>query len=74
MHGHITCGRFTNEEDGFNKGRAIVEVGDNGNDLGSIFGSDDIAVYGFAIQGCAEFDTDCFPKWYAINIVCLLRR
>ena len=51
-----------------------MEVGDSTNDLGSIFGSNNIDVYGFAIQGCAEFDTDCLPRWYAINIVCLLPR
>ena len=71
-HGVPACSRFTVEEDGFNGGKAILQAGDSGNNF-NMFNSTTY-VYGFAIQGCAEFGADCFPNWYEIRVVCLLPR
>ena len=70
-HGMPICGRFTQEEDGFNKGKALLQAADGGNNFGGIFGSSSTRVYGFAFQGCEE---NCFPAWYEIRVVCLLPR
>ena len=71
--GHLipNCARFTQEEDGFNKGKALLQAGDGGNYFGGIFGSSDIAVYGLAFQGCEE---NCFPPLYSIRVFCFLPR
>ena len=70
-HGIPTCGRFTVEEDGFNKGKALLQAADGGNNFGGIFGSSSTRVYGFAFQECAE---NCIPAFYEIRVVCLLPR
>ena len=67
-----TCGRFTAEEDGFNKGQTIVETGDIGNHL-KIFGSYK-RVYAFSVSGCPEVTEACMSKFYQISITCLLPR
>ena len=64
-----TCGRFTAEEDGFNKGQNIVEAGDHGNDLKMFNGK---RVYAFSVSGCPEVTEACIPKHYEISITCLL--
>ena len=67
-----TCGRFTAEEDGLNKGQNIVEAGDRGNDM-SMFGKWK-RVYGFSVSGCQEATKACYPTYYEVSITCLLPR
>ena len=65
------CRRFTLEEDGFNKGRAILEIGDGGNNL-RMFGGK--PVYAFAVQDCPQLTVACLPRWWDTSITCLLPR
>ena len=67
----LSCARATSGEDGFNKGRAIIEAADSGNDL-TMFGP--TAVYALAIQTCPEFNKNCFPNKFALSVVCQLPR
>ena len=67
-----TCARFTAEEDGFNKGKSIVEAGDSGNDF-IMFGKGK-RVYAFSVSGCPLVTNACFPLHYMISITCLLPR
>ena len=71
----LTCGSrmckiLPNEEDGFNKGRAIIEAGDGGNNFRVFNSKKYIPTYGFAIAGCPEMNEDCLPRWYSFNILC----
>ena len=69
-----SCKLFTNEEDGFNGGRAIIELGDAGNlELENVFGSR-VGLYALAISGCPTLTPKCLPLWYQNEIVCLLPR
>ena len=68
---NLRCRRFTLEEDGFNKGRAILEIGDGGNHLG-MFGRK--PVYAFAVQDCSQLTRACLPYWWQTSITCLLPR
>lgn len=65
------CRVFTDEDDGFRGGRAIIDSGDNGNSFRGVF-SLTTEQYGFAFQGCQEFNTTCFPSYHSFNIVCHL--
>ncbi|XP_019861195.1 PREDICTED: uncharacterized protein LOC109589553 [Amphimedon queenslandica] len=68
------CGRFTSEEDGFLRGRSILQTGDMGNHI-RIFGNS-IATYGMAISGCRVLNgkNGCLPPWFHTRITCLLPR
>ena len=66
------CRMFTLEEDGFLKGKAIIEKADSGNNF-VIFGSN-IDTYGFAIQGCKYMNTNCLPSYFETVITCYLPR
>ena len=69
-----SCKLFTSEEDGFNLGKPIIELGDAGNiELASVFGPD-IALYGLAISGCPTITKECLPTWFQSEIVCMLPR
>ena len=69
-----SCKLFTNEEDGFNGGRAIIELGDSGNiELAKVFGSK-VALYGLAFSGCPTLTPECLPRWFQNEIVCMLPR
>ena len=69
-----SCKLFTSEEDGFNGGRAIIELGDIGNaELAVVFGPS-VGLYGLAISGCPTITPECFPLWFQSEIVCMLPR
>ena len=65
------CRLYTGEEDGFNRGRPIIEAGDRGNNF-NMFGRK--PVYGFAVQGCRYFTTSCMPVWWQTTLTCMLPR
>ena len=69
-HYHPVCKIFTNEEDGFRRYRSIIEVADSGNHFHIFSTTSDIPTYGFGIQGCAEFTTDCLPTHHEFVIIC----
>ena len=65
-----SCKLFTNEEDGFNDGRAIIELGDDENpELGS-----NVGLYGLAFSGCQILTEKRLPLYFQSEIVCMLPR
>ena len=75
----LTCGSrmckiMTDEEDGFNKGKAVIEAGDGGNSFRIFNSTEKVPTYGFAIQNCPVMNTNCLPNWYSFNIVCYVPR
>ena len=68
------CRRFTQEEDGFFKGKTITEAGDVGNHL-EIFGSS-VKTYGFVFESCPYLNgiNGCFPHSFQTVITCFLPR
>ena len=67
---HPVCKIFTHEEDDFRGERSIYEAADSGNHFHIFNATIDIPTYGFGIQGCAEFTTDCIPTNRQFAIVC----
>lgn len=68
--GSTMCKIISEEEDGFNKGKAIIGAGDSGNNFKVFNSTEHISTYGFAIAGCPVMNRDCLPTWYSFNIVC----
>ena len=68
------CHVFTDEEDGFRGGRALIDAGDSGGDFRVFSSSSNILTYGIAIQECVEFNTTCFPGYHSFSVVCYLPR
>ena len=68
------CRVFTDEEDGFRDGRALIDSGDIGNNLQVFSSSTSILTYGIAIQQCPEFNTACFPAYHSFTVACYLPR
>lgn len=68
------CSRFTYEEDGFFKGKSILQASDGGNNF-KVFGNS-IATYGMAISGCPVINgkDGCLPTYAETTITCLLPR
>ena len=64
------CRVYTEEDDGFRGGRAVLDSGDDGNTF-RIFGTN-IETYGFAFQNCQTLNTTCFPSYHSFTIVCHL--
>ena len=65
------CRMYTAEEDGFMKGRSIIEAADIGNNL-KMFNK---PVYAFAVRGCRKLTSQsCMPNWWQKTITCLLPR
>ena len=69
----IFCRRFTSEEDGFFKGRSIIEAADHGNNF-RMFGRAN--VYGMTFQGCRYLSghKGCLPRYFETIIACFLPR
>ena len=68
------CRVFTQEEDGFRNGRAMIDAGDIGNNFRVFSSSSNILTYGIAIQECPEFTTSCFPAYHSLSVACYLPR
>ena len=68
------CRRFTQEEDGFFKGRTITEAADIGNNM-RIFGRD-IKTYGFVFERCSILSgrVSCLPNHFQTVVTCFLPR
>ena len=73
-HYNPICHVFTEEEDGFRNGRALIDAGDIGNHLQVFSSSSNTLTYGIAIQECPEFNTNCFPDHLSFSVVCYLPR
>ena len=68
-----SCTTVTDEEDGFNKGKAIIELGDIGNNV-KVFSTKSIPTYALAVQGCPKLTTRCLPLYFEIKVMCFLPR
>jgi hypothetical protein len=68
------CQVFSDEEDGFRSGKALIGAGDNGNHFRVFSTNSNILTYGVAIQDCPEFNTTCFPTFHRFTIACYLPR
>ena len=67
------CKVFTFDDDGFRDGRAIIEVGDTGNNL-NVFNGTVKGVFGFGFTGCPQFTRECYPRFAEYIIACYLPR
>ena len=68
------CRVFTEEEDGFRNGKAVIDTADIGNNIRVFSSSSNILTYGLAIQDCPEFNANCFPTYHSFTIACYLPR
>lgn len=68
------CRVFTEEEDGFRNGRALIDAGDIGNNFRVFSSNSNILTYGIAIQECPEWTTSCFPTYHSLSVACYLPR
>ena len=68
------CQVFSEEEDGFRGGRALIGASDYGNNIRVFSSTSEISTYGFAIQECPEFNTSCFPTYHELTVACYLPR
>ena len=68
------CSTYTEEDDGFRGGRALLGSADMGNQFRIFSSSNDILSYGVAIQDCPELTNECFPSYHSFTIVCYLPR
>ena len=68
------CCVFSEEEDGFRNGRALIDAGDIGNDFRVFNPNSNILTYGIAIQECPELTTSCFPTYHSLSVTCYLPR
>ena len=68
------CRVFTEEEDGFRDGKALIDSGDLGNNFRVFSSFRDILMYGIAIQQCPEFNTTCLPEYHSFTVACYLPR
>ena len=71
---NLMCGRITNEEDGFFRGKSFLQAADSGNNFRIFSSTDNIYTYGLAVEGCAEFTSECFPDYAEVTVFCLLPR
>ena len=75
---HLPCFRTTAEEDGFLRGKAILQAGDTGNHFSIFSGGDSMnertLTYGLAVQGCPQLNRTCLPPVFQTQVVCLLPR
>ena len=68
------CQVFSDEEEGFRGGKALIGAGDNGLNFRVFSSSSGILTYGVAIQDCPEWTTSCFPNFHSFNVACYLPR
>lgn len=71
---HPICQVFSEEGDGFRKGKALIGAGDYGNDIRVFSSTSNVLTYGVAIQECPEFIPACFPTYHSSVVVCYLPR
>ena len=68
------CRVYTDEDDGFRRGRDLIDAADIGNDLRIFSTTDNILTYGVAIQNCPVLNTDCWSHYTSLAVVCMLPR
>ena len=68
------CRIYTDEDDGFRGGNAIIDAGDDGNDIRVFSTTESIKTYGFAIQNCPTLTAACWAHYTSVSVVCLVPR
>lgn len=68
---HPACSIFTSEEDGFRKGKPIIQAADIGNHFRIFSSSSNMETFGFGVAGCSTFDSSCVSSM-EVELVCLL--
>ena len=68
------CQVFSNEEDGFRGGKALIGASDMGNSIRVFSSTSYILTYGVVIQDCPEWNTSCFPNHHSFAVACYLPR
>ena len=68
------CRVFSEEEDGFRNGKALIGSGDIGNNFRVFSTTSNILTYGVAVQECPEFTTSCLPLHHSMSVACYLPR
>ena len=68
------CQVFSDEEDSFRGGKALIGAGDSGNSFRVFSTTSNILTYGVAIQECPEFTTSCFTTHQSFTVACYLPR
>ena len=68
------CRVYTDEDDGFRRGRDLIDAADIGNDLRIFSSTQNILTYGVAIQNCPVLNVDCWSHWTSLAVVCMLPR
>ena len=63
------CSVFTQDEDGFRRGKRLIQAADIGNNI-QVVGGD--SVFALAVEGCPEMNADCLHTNVQIEIVCML--
>ena len=70
---HPACGILTSEEDGFLRGRSIIQAADIGNNFRIFSSTANFETFGFGFSGCTTFVGTCVSG-FELNLVCLLPR
>ena len=68
------CSTYSDDDDGFRNGKAIIDAGDVGNTFRIFSTTSNIPTYGIAIQQCPELNAACFPAYHSLTIACYLPR
>ena len=66
------CSTYTEEDDGFRRGKALIDSADAGNQWRVFSSTSNTLTYGIAIQDCPEFTPQCFPSHNSFSYYCLL--
>ena len=71
---HPICSVYSEDQDGFRGGKAIIGAGDSGNTFHIFSNSANIKTYSIAVQDCPELTPACFPIYHQISVICFLPR
>ena len=68
------CSVYSEDQDGFRGGKAIIGASDSGNTFHIFSNSANIKTYSIAVQNCPELTPACLPLWHKITVTCFLPR
>ena len=71
---HPICGIYSEDQDGFRGGKAIIGAGDSGNTFHIFSNPANITTYSIAVQDCPELTPACLPPNHKITVTCFLPR
>ena len=68
------CNLVSVEEDGFNRGRALLQASDSGNNFKIFHSTKKIRTFAFTFTGCRQLNGlgGCLPTWYEKILACYL--